>query len=286
MTLKSFVSLTTAAALALMMAAGCTLPGGSSSLPSTKVMDFNAPLTLKKPAEPIKESPEVLFLGNSFTFYNDLPQIFLELSYEGGFSPEVYDYTEGYYQLQMFADPQDELGAEVYDVLENYSWDYVILQDHSIFPAIEPESLTYPAARTLDKMVKDAGGRSVFFMTWAYRGGYDLSEMGLDVQATREEMQTQLSQSYTAIADELDALLCPAGIAFMRSIEKYPDIDLWNEEDGQHPSEAGSYLAACCMYATIYNESPVGLTYLTENLDADTASKLQQIAAETVLNTD
>lgn len=63
MTLKSFVSLTTAAALALMMAAGCTLPGGSSSLPSTKVMDFNAPLTLKKPAEPIKESPEVLFLG-------------------------------------------------------------------------------------------------------------------------------------------------------------------------------------------------------------------------------
>ena len=59
-----------------------------------------------------------------------------------------------------------------------------------------------------------------------------------------------------------------------------------DEEDGQHPSEAGSYLAACCMYATIYNESPVGLTYLTENLDADTASKLQQIAAETVLNTD
>ena len=89
MTLKSFVSLTTAAALALMMAAGCTLPGGSPSLSQTKVMDFDAPLTLKKPAEPIKESPEVLFLGNSFTFYNDLPQTFLELSYEGGFS-DVY----------------------------------------------------------------------------------------------------------------------------------------------------------------------------------------------------
>lgn len=286
MTVKSMISLACAAALALMMTAGCAAPGASLSLPSTKVMDFDAPLTLKKPAEPVKESPEVLFLGNSFTFYNDLPQTFLELSYEGGFSPEVYDYTEGYYQLRMFADPQDELGAEVYDALENYSWDYVILQDHSLLPAIQAEELMYPAARTLDKMAKDAGGCSVFLMTWAYRDGYDLSEMGLDTQATREEMQTQLSKSYTAIADELDALLCPAGIAFMRSIAQHPDIDLWDEEDGQHPSEAGSYLAACCMYATIYNESPVGLTYLAENLDADTAAKLQQIASDTVLSTE
>ena len=57
MTVKSMISLACAAALALMMTAGCAAPGASLSLPSTKVMDFDAPLTLKKPAEPVKESP-------------------------------------------------------------------------------------------------------------------------------------------------------------------------------------------------------------------------------------
>ena len=61
MTLKSFVSLTTAAALALMMAAGCTLPGGSPSLSQTKVMDFDAPLTLKSPPSPSKKARKCCF---------------------------------------------------------------------------------------------------------------------------------------------------------------------------------------------------------------------------------
>lgn len=248
-----------------------------SNQTTDEVMDFNQKLNLKKPNKPISKTPSILFIGNSFIFVNDLPSMFIELSNSGGFSPDVYDLTEGYYRLELFADRNDEMGAKVYDALENYEWDYVILQEQSRVPTVFADTSMYPAARTLDKLIKNAGGQTVFFMTWAYKNGDDLSEFGMDLRTTREEMQTLVANSYFSISEELDSLLSPIGIAFMRCSEKYPEINLWDEEDLMHSSVNGTYLAACTLYGTLYNQSPVGLTY-TADLDADTASKLQEIA--------
>ena len=90
-----------------------------------------------------------------------------------------------------------------------------------------------------------------------------------------------LAENYIAIADELDDLLIPAGVAFMRCAEQYPEIELW-DEDEQHPSLAGTYLAACTAYALFFQESPEGCSF-TSDLDADTALKLQGVAAGLVL---
>ena len=90
-------------------------------------------------------------------------------------------------------------------------------------------------------------------------------------------MQTQMAQNYINIASELDALLAPAGIAFMRCSSEYPEIELW-DEDGNHPSPAGTYLAACVLYQVLYDQSPSELDYTAE-LDRQTASKLQLVAA-------
>lgn len=178
--------------------------------------------------------------------------------------------------MELFADKNDELGSQVYDALNNRTWDYVILQEQSLIPAVAP-NLMYTPARTLDRLIKSANGQTVFFMTWAYKNGQDLNEYGVNKDASREEMQTLLADSYISISKELDSLLSPAGIAFMRCAEKYPEIELWDTEDLMHPSLAGTYLAACTLYGTLYNESPVGLTY-TASLDSATAQKLQEIA--------
>ena len=76
--------------------------------------------------------------------------------------------------------------------------------------------------------------------------------------------------------------MIPAGISFMRCKEQYPDIELW-DQDGQHPSPEGSYLAACTAYAVIFQESPENCSYIGD-LDQDLALKLQMVAADTVLN--
>jgi hypothetical protein len=58
-------------------------------------------------------------------------------------------------------------------------------------------------------------------------------------------------------------------------------LDLW-QEDGSHPNEKGTYLAACVFYATLYRQSPEGLGY-TGSLSEDEALLLQKTAADTVL---
>ncbi len=250
----------------------------SSALKGFKVqvMDFDQELNLRKPAQ-VKTEPTILFLGNSMTYFNDLPTVFMNLSRSGGFAAEVYELTEGSYRLEYFADETDEVGAQVYDALKSYDWDYVILQEQSGISTIGAEEHMYPAARTLDSMIREANGESVFLMTWAYREGFSLPLLGLEFKNTREEMQTQMAQNYGDIAAELDALLAPAGIAFMRCSANYPEIELW-DEDGNHPSPAGTYLAACVLYQVLYDQSPGELGY-TADLDRQTASKLQLVAA-------
>ena len=88
-------------------------------------------------------------------------------------------------------------------------------------------------------------------------------------------------ESPDAKVDTLDDLVIPAGIGFMRCMEQYPEIELW-DADGQHPSPAGTYLAACTAYAVVYQQSPENCTYIGD-LDGELAGKLQKIAAELVL---
>lgn len=293
-------------ALSILSAAGCSpaaAPGSSAATPSSstaqtapasiatpspspaiQAMDFSQKLNLRKPQDPIRQDPNILFLGNSFTFANDLPGAFQKLSESGGFAPGIVELSDGGYHLSYFADPEDELGAEFYQIVEEYPLEYVILQEQSRLPTLkeDTEQEMFPAARTLDKMIKSAGGQTVFLMTWAYKNGDDLTGYGIDAVTTRDEMQTQLAQSYTAIADELGALLSPAGIAFVRCADAHPEIELWDAEDNMHPTPEGTYLAACTLYATVYNQSPAGLAYIAD-LDADTAAILQQTAADLVL---
>ena len=136
------------------------------------------------------------------------------------------------------------------------------------------EEEMFPSARILDEKIKACGGQTIFFMTWAPKDGIKKEK--------REDIQTQMATSYISIANELDGLLIPAGISFMRCAELYPEIELW-DPDGHHPSLAGSYLAACTAYAVLYQESPEHCSYIAD-LDKEHALKLQQIAAELVLN--
>ena len=74
--------------------------------------------------------------------------------------------------------------------------------------------------------------------------------------------------------------MVPAGLAFAKAIAKRPDVELY-VADKRHPSLAGTYLAACTVYATLYRKSPVGLAY-TAGLSPDLATLLQTSAWEAV----
>lgn len=228
----------------------------------------------KAPSPAATDGSKILFVGNSHTFVNDVPGIFMELAYEAGYEVDIYELSEGMYTLEQFADPDDELGAMLISALTTEAWDFVVLQENtSRALSGKAEKEMYPYARTLDEMIRAAGGQTAFMMTWPMEKGMAF--------LSREAMLVQLSEGYQNIAKELDALLIPGGEVFLKALNQIPDLQLWGD-DGQHTSEEGAYLAACTAYAVLFQESPEGNAYL-HGLDQETAGKLQAVAAEMIL---
>jgi hypothetical protein len=93
-------------------------------------------------------------------------------------------------------------------------------------------------------------------------------------------MTASLAEQYTLAGNANDALVIPAGLAFAKAMAKRPDIELY-EADKRHPSLAGTYLAACTVYATLYRKSPEGFNY-TAGLNPELATALQTAAWEAV----
>ncbi len=146
-------------------------------------------------------------------------------------------------------------------------YDTAVMMDCSQCP-IHPQlqAAFHDTVKKNAHLLRQAGVRPVLFMSWAYQD--------------KPEMTAQLAEQYTQAGKANGAVVIPAGLAFAKAIAKQPDTALY-ESDKRHPSLAGTYLAACTAYATLFGKSPVGLTY-TAGLSADLAARLQTAAWETV----
>jgi hypothetical protein len=112
-------------------------------------------------------------------------------------------------------------------------------------------------------------------MTWGHQNGD--AQFGL---ATYSDMQAQLSTGYMGIAQELNVPVVPVGTAWLRGVTQAKPLNLW-QSDGSHPTEQGTYLAACVFYAAIFHQTPLGLGYLA-GIGQATAQTLQTLAGETL----
>ncbi len=215
----------------------------------------------------------ILFVGNSYTYMNDLPGMFAQLARAGGHRVETGMAAPGGWTLSAHA-----RSAETLNKLKSSKWDFVVLQEQSQVPAVDPArtEAMYPAGRLLVRQIEDVGATPIFFVTWARRDGW--AEKGLPGY---EAMQFQISRGYLGIADELGVPAAPVGDAWLIAKKQHPELELW-QGDGSHPTEQGTYLAACVFYATIFRQSPERLKYFAR-LPKATALALQMIAADVVL---
>ena len=225
------------------------------------------------------DTTKVLFIGNSYTQGNNLTNLFKQLSTSGGKLVFADKSAFGGYRLEYHATDTTTLNK-----INQPGWDYVILQEFSTLPTIEylRYNNMYPAARTLDSIINSREANTAFFMTWGrkYGGRYCIGSYCSPLFVDFYHMQDSLNSAYTEISNELEALLCPVGLAWGLSYTLDSNINLW-QSDNSHPTLGGSYLAACVFYAKIFNESPVGISY-TAGLDTSVALFLQNVAQETV----
>lgn len=274
----------TVAWLALTLVAGCEAagPAPTPAPPSPTPTPTATPTPIPPTSTPTPPIPtatptpaviRVLFIGNSLTFYNDLPGMFARLAQSGGHVAQVDESSAGGGTLSGHTKSAITLGK-----IKQRKWDLVVLQEQSDYPAVaaQRQELVFPAARLLSGRVRETGATPILFMTWGRREGFP--EAGLKTYA---EMQAQVEAGYMEIADDLKAMVAPVGMAWQNVIAQKPQLELW-QSDGIHPTREGTYLSACVFYAAIFKQSPAGLTYRAE-LAEETASLLQSVAAKTVL---
>lgn len=218
-------------------------------------------------------------MGNSYTYFNQLPAMVEELAAAGGHLVQVGQSTPGGFSLQGHLQH-----AATLDLIADRTWDVVYLQEQSQMPVIEHwrETSTLPAARGLDSLVRLQDAETRFFMTWGRESG---GQQCIDGWCSPDfadftHMQDSLAAAYRRMAVELAAGLAPVGEAWQAARDQIPGLALWNP-DHSHPSLIGSYLAACVFYVDLFGESPAGLTY-TGGLTPELAASLQELAGPEV----
>jgi len=230
----------------------------------------------------VNDLTSVLFIGNSYTYVNDLPSLFTNLSASGGKTVYTDISAPGGYSLE-----QHLADATTLSKIRQGIWNYVVLQEQSQMPVIEywRYNSTYPSATKLDSIIKASRiiTKTVFYMTWGRKNG---GQQCVGSYCSPDfinfyHMQDSLKSSYSMISYMLNATLSPAGEAWRIAKQLNPDVNLWDADDS-HPTLEGSYLTACVFYAVIFNQNPVGLTY-TAGLTQSEALFCQQCAWQSVL---
>ncbi len=235
---------------------------------------------------------KVLFVGNSYTFFHQLPQAVAAMASFRDTPIQLQEYLRGGASLQTHwsdnlglseqrcgfcpeLDPQRVGGL---DRALDARPDVAVLQGQSMDPVLQPESFYAHAALLAQRIHTSGCNRIVFYLTWARRD--------------KPEQQMILTGAYRKIAAELGADLAPVGQAWADARGQLPELVL-HEADGSHPTPAGSYLSACVLLETLTGQSCIDLPArldqirddsgrIVYDLPADTASQLQRIAHSVV----
>lgn len=214
----------------------------------------------------------MLFIGNSLTYVNDLPHTFAALAASGHHRVETDMLAVGGAKLSDFANASNtetRIGSK--------PWNIVVLQDQSEMGAANyPSTEMIPSAQTLNALVRNRGATPLLYLTWGHRDGRPAGG-ARDYAA----MQDETTDAYRLAASRINAPIAPVGEAWRDALAHHAGIELY-QPDGDHPTVAGTYLAACVFYATVFGASPEGLTYHA-GISSGDAAELQGIAARIVL---
>ncbi len=214
------ITLPTALAAALAVFFSCSSNPTGVEFPSVQIPDAEL---------------RVLFVGNSLTYFNELPQMVQTIAEAAGHSLAVAEVAFPNFSLE------DHWNTGVESAIQSAAADVVVMQQG---PSSLPENQTYLRVwtDTLSRAIRDAGGRPALFMVWPSRG--------------RLDFLSDVRESYSRAAEAVDGIFIPAGQSWMRAWEKDETLGLY-DVDQFHPSELGSAVAALTIFSVLFDE-PVG----------------------------
>lgn len=206
----------------------------------------------------------ILFIGNSLTYYNDMPTLFENLAKENGKNVHVVSVTCGGRKLYEYLDRDDEYTKKIDELIETEHFDVCFLQEYTSHTIEDYQSFIDSIGRLKNKL-KNAVDKFVLYETWGLKEGCSkLSELN----CTNESMTKAVTKAYFEASQLFGMIVSPVGQRFFEVSRNHSEIELYHE-DKKHPSYVGSCLAAVTHYETLFGESPD--KYTTLKLPAATA---------------
>jgi PKD repeat protein len=226
----------------------------------------------------------VLFIGNSYTSYNNLPQLVQSLSTSAGKTLNIDSSIPGGYLMSSHLND-----ATTFAKISQGNWDYVILQEQSQIPTIDfyRDNDMYPAMTDLKALIEQYNpcAKIITYMTWGRRyGGQQCDPSGTycsPVFANFNQMQNSLTSAYLEISEQLNVQCAPVGVVWQNILNNSTHV--LHSGDNSHPNMDGSYVAACTIFSSIWKQGASGLSY-TAGLSSTLAQYYQLISDNTLFN--
>ncbi|HEY4003198.1 MAG TPA: hypothetical protein VGO93_30295 [Candidatus Xenobia bacterium] len=226
----------------------------------------------------IQGSLHVLFVGNSLTDHNGMPQTVAGLAKTAPRALYVQPELDCPHGVITF-ETHWKSGQVKTMVEKGGHWDWAVFNENSAVPSFPMGELRremYPYGHQFHDYLKGRGVKMLLVMTWGFKDG----DRANNPNDTFDAMGDRLQRGYEGLADELHVPIAPVGLAWKQVRRERPDLNLY--EDDHHPSAMGSYLMACVVYRVLVPGSHVAGNGFYAGLPADVAAYLQKVADQTV----
>lgn len=209
----------------------------------------------------------ILFIGNSHTFYNDLPKIAKDIFAQGGIDAEVTMLTQGGKCLEYHYSQRDTRFNILYG-----NYDYVVLQSKA--SGFEPEPYLEYGKKIYDEFISKTSAKPVIYMVWSNRG--------------KKKDQPTITNASVELGEYMGASIAPVGEVWQSTLRCRSAPELYRE-DGNHATPTGSYLAAATIFYAITGRRRAiriaedGEPHSSLGIDAKTAAAINVIACRITL---
>lgn len=223
------------------------------------------------------ETKEILFIGNSITYFNELPTTFMNIANSKNDSVSITQHTPGGTGIVDHVE-----NSQLYGTISRGIWDYVVIQPGSG----ESPGNSFPIDVTLRRtqtLLDSIYHYNPFTQVLFYEISYGVWGNTPENLETYNNTQSQILSNMQYLADETENFLAPVGEAFKQAWNDDTDTMLWGGTGNIHPNAKGSYLAACVFYCSIFQKPSFG-TNIYDSINQDDAEFYQQLADEKVLN--
>lgn len=189
-------------------------------------------LSVNANAQPnLKDSTKILFIGNSLTYVNNLPELVVKAGKEKNIPISTKMVAYANYALE---DHWND--GEIQNLVASGQFDFVVVQQG---PSSQEEgrSMLMEYGAKIKSLCDQHHAKLVFFMIWPARSNFHMFD--------------GVIKNYTEAAASTSSILCPVGQIWKKHFSDTGDYSYYGP-DQFHPSLAGSESAAGIIVETLF----------------------------------